>query len=162
IKIFTLLTEDEINSLIAAHAETPHMRLLQKRLAKEVTVMVHSEEEYNAAIEASQILFGKGTTASLTKLDEATFLSVFEGVPTFEVEKSEIDNTIDVLTLFAEKTSIFPSKGECRKMIKGGGVSLNKAKVTDETTLISTTALLNNKYLLVQRGKKNYFIISVK
>jgi len=162
IKIFTLLSEQEINQLIAEHAEAPHMRLLQKRLAEEVTVMVHSKEDYDAAIEASQILFGKGTTESLTKLDEDTFLSVFEGVPTFEVERSVIESQIDVVSLFAESCSIFPSKGECRKMIKGGGVSLNKAKVTDEATQVSTADLLNDKYLLVQRGKKNYFIISVK
>jgi len=162
IKIFTLLSEQEINQLIAEHAEAPHMRLLQKRLAEEVTIMVHSKEDYDAAIEASQILFGKGTTESLTKLDEDTFLSVFEGVPTFEVERSVIESQIDVVSLFAESCSIFPSKGECRKMIKGGGVSLNKAKVTDEATQVSTADLLNDKYLLVQRGKKNYFIISVK
>ena len=162
IKIFTLISENEINDLVAEHSEAPHLRLLQKRLAKEVTMMVHSEEDYNAAIEASQILFGQGTTESLSKLDEDTFLSVFEGVPTFEVEKSDIENGINVIELLAEKTTIFPSKGECRKMINGGGVSINKSKLTDDAAIINTANLLNNKYLLVQRGKKNYFIISIK
>ena len=162
IKIFTLLTEDEINSLITEHAEAPHQRLLQKRLAKEVTIMVHSEDDYNAAIEASQILFGKGTTESLAKLDEDTFLSVFEGVPTFELAKEEMASGIDVVTLLCESTTVFPSKGEGRRMIKGGGVSINKTKIANETVSISTTDLLNDQYLLVQRGKKNYFIISVK
>ena len=162
IKIFTLLTESEIEALIAEHSQAPHLRLLQKKLAEEVTVMVHSREDYEAAIEASQILFGRGTTESLAKLDEETFLSVFEGVPTFEVAKTDLENGIDPLSLFAEKASIFNSKGECRKMIKGGGVSLNKAKVTDESVHITVADLLNDKYLLVQRGKKNYFIINVK
>lgn len=162
IKIFTLLTEEEINTLVAEHTETPHLRQLQKRLAQEVTIMVHSEEEYNAAIEASQILFGKGTTESLAKLDEDTFLSIFEGVPTFEIEKSDIDTTIDIITLLCEKSSVFASKGEGRRMIKGGGVSINKKKMSEETTTLSFSDLLNDKYLLVQRGKKNYYIISVK
>ncbi len=162
IKIFTLLSEKEITDLVAEHSKTPHLRLLQKCLAKEVTMMVHSEEDYNAAIEASQILFGQGTTESLVKLDEDTFLSVFEGVPTFEIEKSDIENGINVIELLAEKTYIFSSKGECRKMINGGGVSINKSKITEDAATIGTAELLNNKYLLVQRGKKNYFIISVK
>lgn len=162
IKIFTLLGEEEINTLVAEHNEAPHMRALQKKLAQEVTIMVHSEQDYDAAIEASQILFGKGTTESLAKLDEDTFLSVFEGVPTFDVAKAELEAGIDPITLLAEKTSIFPSKGECRKMIKGGGVSINKAKVTDAEASIGASMLLNDKYLLAQRGKKNYFIIKAE
>lgn len=159
IKIFTLLPEAEINALVAEHQEAPHRRELQKRLAQEVTTMVHSEEDYNAAVEASQILFGRGTTESLTKLDEDTFLSVFEGVPTFEVQKADLEAGVNILSLFAEKTSIFASKGECRKMIKGGGVSMNKSKIQSDSQDIDTSALLNDKYLLVQRGKKNYYII---
>jgi len=162
IKIFTLLSQEEINQLIAEHSEAPHMRLLQKRLAQEVTIMVHSEEDYQAAIEASQILFGRGTTESLAQLDEDTFLSIFEGVPTFEVERTTLTEGIDPLALFAEKTAIFASKSECRKMIKGGGVSLNKTKINNESRQITAADLLNDKYLLVQRGKKNYFIIKVK
>ncbi len=162
IKIFTLLSEDEINQLTTEHNEAPHLRLLQKRLAMEVTIMVHSEEDYNAAIEASQILFGKGTNESLAKLDEDTFLSVFEGVPTFDLDKAELEAGIDMITLLCEKTSIFPSKGEGRRMIKGGGVSINKEKINDESLTINTSSLLNDKYLMVQRGKKNYFIISAK
>ncbi len=162
IKIFTLLNAEEINMLIAKHSEEPHLRLLQKRLAKEVTTMVHSEEDYNAAIEASQILFGKGTTDSLNKLDENTFLSVFEGVPTFEIERSTLETGINIISLLCEKTSIFLSKGEGRRMIKGGGVSINKTRVSNETTQVTTDNLLNNKYLLVQRGKKNYFIIKLR
>ena len=159
IKIFTLLDENEIKELITEHQEAPHHRELQKRLAQEVTIMVHSEEDYNTAVEASQILFGRGTTESLAKLDEDTFLSVFEGVPTYEVQKTELDTGINVLSLFAEKATIFASKGECRKMIKGGGVSLNKTKVQSDDQNIDASALLNDQYLLVQRGKKNYFII---
>ncbi len=162
IKIFTFISKEEIEKMIEEHREHPHMRILQKALAKEVTTMVHSEDEYNAAVEASQILFGRGTTESLAKLDESTFLSVFEGVPTFEIEKSDIKNGVDVVTLLSELTSVFASKGEGRRMIKGGGVSINKNKIADESVTISDQDLLNDKYLLIQRGKKNYFIISVK
>ena len=161
IKIFTLLSEEEIKNLAKEHSEAPHMRLLQKRLAQEVTTMVHSEKDYNTGVEASQILFRRGTTESLAKLDEDTFLSVFEGVPTFEAKRSNLEAGINVLTLFAEECAIFASKGECRKMIKGGGVSMNKTKVQSENDTIDTSSLLNDKYLLVQRGKKNYFIIKV-
>lgn len=162
IKIFTFFSKEEIEQMITEHREQPHLRLLQKALAKEITTMVHSEEDYNTAVEASLILFGRGTTESLSKLDEKTFLSVFEGVPTFEIDKSALKSGIDVVTLLGEQTTIFGSKGEARRMIKGGGVSINKNKIANESVTVSATNLLNDKYLLVQRGKKNYFIISAR
>ena len=153
IKIFTSLTKEEIDALIAEHKEAPHLRALQKRLAKEVTVMVHSEEDYNAAVEASGILFGNATSDALKRLDEDTLLSVFEGVPQFEVAKTEIEAGIKAVDLFVEKAAIFPSKGEMRKMVQGGGVSLNKEKLTAFDQVITANDLLDGKYLLVQRGK---------
>ena len=162
IKIFTLLEKDEIDALIAEHLTAPHLRLLQKRLAQEVTTLVHSKTDYEAAVEASGILFGKGTRDSLIKMDEETFLSVFEGVPQFELAHAMISNGIPVLDLLAEVTSIFPSKGELRRLIKGGGVSINKEKVSDAEMVIHTDILINNKYLLAQKGKKNYYLITVK
>ncbi len=160
-KIFTMLSEEEITALINEHAEAPHLRVLQKRLAKEMTIMVHSEADYDAAVEASGILFGKGTTETLIKLDEATFLSVFEGVPTFDVDTAIIENGVNVIDLCAEHTQVFPSKGDMRRLVKGGGVSLNKSKITDAEAMIGNTDLLNNKYILLQKGKKNYYIIRV-
>ncbi len=162
IKIFTVLPKEEVDALIAEHEEAPHNRVLQKKLAEELTTMVHSKEEYDNAVEASQILFGKGTNESLAKLDERTFLSVFEGVPTYEIERGLFTEGIGVLDLLAEKTDVFPSKGELRRMIKGGGVSINKEKVQDAEMIVKDTVLLNDKYLLVQKGKKNYYLISVK
>ena len=162
IKIFTSLTKEEIDGLIAEHNEAPHLRVLQKRLAKEVTVMVHSEEDYNAAVEASNILFGNATSEALKKLDEETLLSVFEGVPQFEVAKSDIEAGIKAVDLFAEKAAVFASKGEMRKLVQGGGVSLNKEKLTAFDQEITTADLLDGKYLLVQRGKKNYYLIIAK
>lgn len=159
IKIFTMLKNDEISTLIAQHQDAPHARALQKRLAEEITIMVHSQEDFDAAVEASQILFGKGTTDSLRKLDEDTFLSVFDGVPTFNVDKSLFDSGLDVMDLLAEKTSVFPSKGELRRTITGGGLSINKEKILQIDFSVKEDSLLNNKYLLVQKGKKNYFII---
>ena len=155
-------TGKNIDALIAEHKEAPHLRTLQKRLAKEVTIMVHSEEDYNAAVEASNILFGNATSEALKKLDEDTLLSVFEGVPQFEVAKTDIEAGIKAVDLFAEKTNIFPSKGEMRKMAQGGGVSLNKEKLTAFDQMITTADLLDEKYLLVQRGKKNYYLIIAK
>ncbi len=160
-KIFTMLSEEEITALINEHAEAPHLRVLQKRLAKEMTIMVHSEADYDAAVEASGILFGKGTTETLIKLDEATFLSVFEGVPTFDVDTAIIENGVNVIDLCAEHTQVFPSKGDMRRLVKGGGVSLNKSKISDAEAMIGNTDLLNSKYILVQKGKKNYYIIRV-
>lgn len=161
IRIFTVLGKDEIDSIIAEHNKAPHERLLQKRLAEEVTVMVHTREEYEGAVEASQILFGKGTTESLKKMNEATFLSVFEGVPVFDISRELLSKGIAVVDLCAEHTSIFPSKGEFRRTVQGGGVSLNKIKIDDAGMVAGTDLLLNNKYLLVQKGKKNYSLIRV-
>ncbi len=159
IKIFTAIGREEIESLIAEHAEAPHMRILQKRLAKEVTIMVHSEADYEAAVEASGILFGNNTHDALVKLDEDTLLAVFEGVPQFKVSRANIEAGIKAVDLFAEESAVFPSKGEMRKMAQGGGVSLNKEKLAAFDQEITTKDLLNDKYLLVQRGKKNYFLL---
>ncbi|WP_075590999.1 tyrosine--tRNA ligase [Labilibacter marinus] len=159
IKIFTLLSQEEVANLAKEHAEAPHARALQKRLAEEVTVMIHGREAYDASVEASQILFGKSTMEALKGIDEDTFLSVFEGVPTFNISKSDIETGIDVLELMAVQTQIFPSKGEARKTVKGGGVSLNKEKVTSAETVINADYLLNDKYLLFQKGKKNFFVV---
>lgn len=161
IKIFTMLSKEEIAGLIEKHRHEPHLRSLQQRLAKEVTIMVHSESEYNTAVNASNILFGKSTTEELKTLDEKTFLSVFEGVPMFDVEKTKLINGINILDLLAIETQVFPSKGELRRTIQGGGVSLNKQKVENEELLVNAGVLLNNKYILIQKGKKNYFLIRV-
>ncbi|MEE4115910.1 MAG: tyrosine--tRNA ligase [Marinilabiliaceae bacterium] len=158
-KIFTMLSKKEIDELVAEHVEAPHIRLLQKRLAREMTVMVHSQEDLDTAEEASGILFGKGTTETLMKLDEDTFLGVFEGVPTFDVPLSVVVEGVNVTDLCAEYTSVFPSKGEMRRLVKGGGVSINKAKLEDPDLSLDAKDLLNSKYILVQKGKKNYFII---
>ncbi|MBR5373680.1 MAG: tyrosine--tRNA ligase [Paludibacteraceae bacterium] len=162
IKIFTSLPHEEIDALIKEQKEAPHLRPLQKRLAKEITIMVHSEEDYNAAVEASNILFGNATSDALKKLDEETLLSVFEGVPQFEVSLEEIKQGVKVAELFTEKAAIFPSKGELRKLVQGGGVSVNKEKLADFDTTIDSASLLNNKYILVQKGKKNYFLLICK
>ena len=161
IKIFTVLGKDEIDSIIAEHNKAPHERLLQRRLAEEVTVMVHSQEDYEAAVEASQILFGKGTTESLRKMSENTFLSVFEGVPVFDVKREVMANGVSIADLCAGHTQVFPSRGELRRLVQGGGLSINKEKVDNPDTTIGQDSLLNNKYLLVQKGKKNYFLIKV-
>jgi tyrosyl-tRNA synthetase len=161
VKIFTLMGCDEINRLIAEHNKSPHERLLQKRLAEEVTVMVHSREEFNTAFEASQILFGKGTTESLRKINENTFLSVFEGVPTFDVSNEILSGGVSFTSLFTDHTQVFTSKGELRRLVQGGGVSINKEKVTDPDMAVTSKMLLNSKYLLVQKGKKNYFLIRI-
>ncbi|MBP5422333.1 MAG: tyrosine--tRNA ligase [Paludibacteraceae bacterium] len=162
IKIFTSLPHDEINALIQEQKEAPHLRPLQKRLAKEITIMVHSQEDYDAAVEASNILFGNATSDSLKKLDEETFLSVFEGVPQFEVSKNDLSNGIKASDLLATNTNIFSSKGEMRKLVQGGGVSINKEKITEADVVINSENLLNNKYILIQRGKKNYYLIIAK
>ena len=159
IKIFTLLSKEEIYTLTEQHKQEPHLRALQQRLAKELTIMVHSEKDYNTAVAASKILFGKATTEELKTLDEKTFLSVFEGVPMFDVEKTKIESGINVLDLLAEETQVFPSKGDLRRTIKGGGVSINKEKIQSDEISIGSDRLLNNKYILVQKGKKNYFLI---
>ncbi len=159
IKIFTLLSREEVESLITEHKTAPHERKLQKRLAREITVMVHSEKDYNAAVDASQILFGKSTSETLKRIDENTFLSVFEGVPQFDIDLGTLKNGLPFSELAAEKSEVFPSKGELRRTVKGGGVSLNKEKIDDSEMVIDSSFLINNKYLLVQKGKKNYFIL---
>ena len=159
IKIFTTLDKETIDALIAQHDEAPNMRILQKRLAEEITVMVHSRSEYEAAVEASQILFGNATSDALRKLDEKTFLAVFDGVPTYNVAKAKFAEGINVLDLLAGETDIFPSKGELKRTIKGNGMSINKEKYSDEAGIINTDSLINGKYLLVQKGKKNYFLV---
>lgn len=160
IKYFTLFTKEEVETLEATHAAAPHERHLQKALAKDITIRVHSEDDYNAAVEASEILF-KGSVEDLAKLDEATFLDVFDGVPMFEVSKSELSSGIGFLDLLAEKTKIFPSKGEARKMVQAGGVSVNKNKWEDVQGSIDMNHTLNQKYILIQKGKKNYFLCRV-
>lgn len=161
IRIFTLFTKEEIEKLEAEHALAPHLRSLQKALAKDITIRVHSEKDYSAALEASEILFGKGTAESLKKLSEEDFLSVFEGVEQFEIAKSEIENEITIIDFLTEKTKIFPSKGEAKKMIQGGGVAINKTKIENVELKITAEHLINNKYILVQKGKKNYYVIKV-
>ena len=159
IKIFTLLQKAEIAELINQHSEAPHLRLLQKRLAEEVTIMVHSREDYEMAVEASQILFGQGTAELLRKLDKETFLAVFEGVPQFKISEKELNAGIKVVELLAEKTMVFPSKGELRRTIQGNGLSINKDKVADTELLINADFLIGGKYILIQKGKKNYFLL---
>ena len=162
IRIFTTLTQEEIEALEAEQAEQPHLRPLQKRLAEEITVLVHSREDYEAAVEASSILFGQGTKENLQHLNPEMIASVFEGVPQFTVSRSVLEAGAKVIDLFTEHASVFPSKGELRKLIAGGGVSLNKEKLSDHEQLIGTGDLLGNRYLLVQKGKKNYFLITVE
>ncbi len=161
IKIFTLLKKDEIETLIKLHRENPHFRELQKRLAKEITIMVHSKEDYETSVNASKILFGKSTTEQLSLIDENTFLSVFEGVPIFKINRTDINNGINVVDLLSEKSNVFSSKGETRRIIKGNGLSINKQKITSPDITISSQDLINNKFILVQKGKKNYFLIQI-
>jgi tyrosyl-tRNA synthetase len=157
IKIFTLLDKSEIGELIKKHRLAPHERILQKTLAREVTVLVHSEEEYQAAIEASNILFGNATTESLTGINENVFLSVFEGVPRFEISAETLPSSLS--ELMTSGTHIFSSKGELRRLIDGGGLFINKVKVTNPDLEVSTKDLINKKYLIVQKGKKNYYLV---
>jgi tyrosyl-tRNA synthetase len=159
IKIFTMLSKAEIDKLTAAHRAGPHLRILQKRLAEEVTVMTHSRSDYEAAVEASQILFGRGTTEQLHMMKESTFLSVFEGVPMFDVSAELLSEGVTLSDLCAVHTTIAESKGELRRLIQGGGVSLNKMKVDNAEMVIRSDKLLNNKYLLLQKGKKSYFLV---
>ena len=161
IKIFTILGKKEIDDIISEHRKAPHERLLQKRLAEEVTVMVHSRVEYEGAVEASQILFGKGTTESLRKMSESTFLSVFEGVPVFDVDIEILRKGVTISDLCAEHSRVFTSKGELKRLIQGGGFSLNKEKIDNSEKIIDQDSLLNEKYLLLQKGKKNYYLIRV-
>ena len=157
IRIFTLLDRETVEALTAEHEAAPHLRILQKRLAQEITTMIHSKEEYEKAVEASAILFGGSTSEALRKLDEETLLQVFEGVPQFRIARAELG--LPFVDLCAEKAQVFPSKGECRKMVQGGGVSLNKEKVADAAREVTEADLIAGKYLLVQKGKKNYFLL---
>ena len=162
IKIFTLLEKEEIDSLIEEHRQDPGRRVLQKRLAQEVTVMVHSQEDYEIAVEASNILFGKATKEALLKLDEQTLLDVFDGVPHFEVDKSLFENGVKAIELTTDAAAVFASKGEMRKLTQGGGVSINKEKLADANAVLTSADLLDGKYLLVQQGKKKYFLLIAK
>mgnify|MGYP002567754656 CR=1 FL=1 len=162
IKIFTSIEKEEIEALIAEHQAAPHLRILQKRLAKEVTVMVHSEDDYNAAVDASNILFGNATSEALRKLDEDTLLAVFEGVPQFEISRDALTGGVKAVDLFVDNAAVFASKGEMRKLVQGGGVSLNKEKLAAFDQVITAADLLDEKYLLVQRGKKNYYLLIAK
>jgi tyrosyl-tRNA synthetase len=160
IRIFTMLSKREIEDIITKHKQAPHQRLLQKTLAREVTVMVHSQEDYQAAVDASEILFGKATAESLKKIREDMFLSVFEGVPRFELDQTKSKNSI--MDLLCTDTTIFASKGELRRMVQGGGLMINKQKVTDPENLLDPDDFINGRYLIIQKGKKNYFLITLK
>ena len=162
IKIFTDLTQEEIAKLEEEQAADPGLRPLQKRLAKEITTMVHSAADYEMAVEASQILFSNKANDILHKIDESTLLSVFEGVPQFEISKAKLEEGIPAISLLTDEAAVFPSKGEMKKMTQGGGVSINKEKLTDQNATISTSDLLNGKYILAQRGKKNYYLLIAK
>lgn len=162
IKIFTLLTRETIEQIVLEHKQVPHLRLLQKRLATEVTVMVHSQEGLNSAMEASEILFGEGTRDNLKKLDVATFLSIFDGVPMFDIDRETLKTGINIVDLLGEKAGVFSSKGEARRMIQGGGVSVNKVRIDDENITVDAGDLLNDSYILIQKGKKNYYLITTK
>lgn len=159
IKIFTFLTADEIAGLIAEHQKSPHLRILQKKIAEEITIMVHSKTDLDSVIDASSILFGEGTTDTIKKIDEQTFLNIFEGVPLFEIDYNTIQNKVELSVLLVEKTRIFDSKGELRRLVQAGGLSINKEKIRDIDLIINDKDLINNKYLLVQKGKKNYYLI---
>nr|MDQ3049008.1 tyrosine--tRNA ligase [Bacteroidota bacterium] len=161
IRIFTLFKKEEIEALEAEHALAPHTRILQKALAKDITIRVHSEADYTAAVEASEILFGKGTSEGLQKLSEEDFLSVFEGVEQFELSHTELIAGIDLVELLSTKTTVFPSKGEAKKMIQAGGVLINKTKMESLDSKINADHLINGKYILAQKGKKNYYVLKV-
>ncbi len=159
LKIFTTFSKQEIEKLVEQHSQAPHRRILQNVLAKEMTILVHSEDDYQAAVEASQILFGKGTTKMLQEMDEKLFLSVFEGVPTFSVDKSLFNEKVNVVDLLCEHIQVFPSKGELRRLIKGGGLSVNQEKIQNVNADLTKKNLISEKYLLIKKGKKKYFLI---
>lgn len=161
IRIFTLLDKEKIESLVTEHEKAPHQRLLQKELAKDITIRVHSLEDFNSAVEASEILFGKGTAQALMNLSETDLLTVFQGVPQVNIARAEIQKGINVVEFLSDKTNIFASRGEARKMIDGGGVSINKTKIEDIDHNVSVSDLLKDKYILAQKGKKNYFLINI-
>ena len=148
--------------MIAEHREAPHLRKLQKTLAKEITCLIHGEEAYNLALEASQILFGNATAETLRKIDENTFLSVFEGVPQYEIAAADLKAGISIVDFLADKTAIMSSKGEARRALKSNAIGINKEKVQGEETIIGESHLIDGKYILAQSGKKNYFLVIVK
>lgn len=162
IRIFTLKNKAEIEQLEQEHADNLHLRILQKALAEDITTRVHGFEAWKQAVEASQILFGNATTKALQSLDEITFLDLFEGVPQFYVDRVELANGLNIIDLLSEKSNIFPSKGECRKLIQAGGLALNKEKVIDVNHVVNLNHLINQKYLLIQKGKKNYYLLIIK
>lgn len=162
IKIFTLKSKEEIDGLIAEHDQVPHLRIVQKALAKDITIRTHSEKDYEMAIKTSEFLFANGSLDFLNELEHEQVLEVFDGVPQFEITTSEVNAGINILDLLAVSTSVFPSKGEARKMLQGGGVSLNREKLNDIELQVNTENLINGKYLIVQRGKKNYYLITAK
>ena len=159
IRIFTDLTKEEIEALEMEHDKAPHERILQRRLAEEITVMVHSREDYDTAVRASEILFGNATKETLSSIDEETFLSVFDGVPMAEVSKSDLDGTTGLLDLLVSKCGLFKSNGELRKLIQSGGISINKEKVSDPQYMPTAADLVEGSYMLIQKGKKNYFLV---
>jgi len=159
IRIFTLRNKEEIEGLEKEHAQAPHLRILQKELARDITVRVHSEAAYQSAVEASEILFGKGTAEALLRLSEDDLLSVFEGVPQVSIPRSELESGINIVEFLSDKTSIFTSRGEARKMVQGGGVLINKNKIEDIGRSVDTSDLLNGRYILAQKGKKNYVLV---
>lgn len=159
IKIFTALSKEEIDALVAQQKETPHLRPLQKRLAEEITIMVHSREDYESAVDASQILFGKSTSETLRSIDEETFLQVFEGVPQFHVSKEKLAGGVKAVDLLTEIAPVFPSKGEMRKTLQAGGVLINKERLDNADKIIDAAALIGGKYIVTQRGKKSYFLL---
>lgn len=159
IRIFTLFSQQEVENLIQEHRQAPHLRLLQKTLAKDITIRVHSQEDYQMAVEASDILFGSGTTQTLRKLPEDVFLSVFEGVPMHQVARSEVQEGLDIVEFLSDKTGITKSRGEARRMLKEGSISINKSRV-DESFRVDDSHLISNRYILVQRGKKNYYLVT--
>ena len=162
IKIFTFISKEEIESLVATHLEAPHLRLLQKRLAQEVTCMVHAQEAYEMAVEASAVLFGNATSETLKKIDTATLLAIFEGVPQFEIDTNDLSGEVKLMDLLTTQAPVFASKGEMRKMIQNGGLFINKEKITDTEAIATNNLLLNNTFILVQKGKKNYYLLRVK
>lgn len=162
IRIFTMLDQATIASLEAEHAEKPHERALQKALAREVTIMVHGEKEYENALKASEILFGKATADVLREIDEKTLLAVFDGVPTFDVAKEVLSANTNLLTLLTEIAPVFPSKGEARRAAQGGGISINKLRVDDLDHVPTLAEAINKKYFVVQKGKKNYYLLIIR
>lgn len=162
IRIFTLKTEAEIDAIIAEHDAAPHTRAVQKALAKDITIRTHSEQDYETAVKTSEFLFGNGSLEFLGDLEHEAVLEVFDGVPQFEISKEALTAGINILDLLAVDTQVFPSKGEARKMLQGGGVALNKEKISDIELVVSTDSLINNSYIVAQRGKKNYFLIIAK